>query len=62
MLKLKPNEVLKMNNPNQTSQPTQGTDQKPGQQQGGGQGPGQQQQGGQSKPGQQQQNVPGKTG
>ena len=35
-----------MNNPNQTSQPTQGADQKPG----GGQGPGQ------------QQNVPGKTG
>jgi hypothetical protein len=53
-----------MNNPNQTPQSTQGTDQKPGQQQGGAQpGPGQQQQGGgQSKPGQQQQNVPGKTG
>jgi hypothetical protein len=53
---------IQVNNPNHTPQPTQATDQKPGQQQGGGQqGPGQQQSG-QSKPGQQQQNVPGKTG
>jgi hypothetical protein len=53
-----------MNNPNQNPQSTQATDQKPGQQQGGGQqGPGQQQQGGQSKPGQQHQSEqPGKSG
>jgi hypothetical protein len=53
---------IQVNNANHTPQPTQATDQKPGQQQGGGQqGPGQQQSG-QAKPGQQQQNVPGKTG
>jgi len=52
-----------MTNPNENIQHNQGSDQKPGQQQGGQQPkPGQQQQGGgQQKPGQQQQD-PGKGG